>query len=228
MRLVPYIETPREIHEHREWVRREAMRYYVETRRRLASVHQVVDVVLLGPRCEDCQASDPSGYSTTPTISPSCWEEDIAIEIGEEKAQEIATAVAEGEDPAWQCVDCHTALSPWAGDTVYIVRRHLEEDHSLEADTGQKKKPSRVMRALVLELYENSCFGCGASGDVCALTIDHIVPRARGGNAAFRNLQPLCRACQERKADTPGEAIGVHAHHYFEPAPSDGYEGLFW
>lgn len=41
-----------------------------------------------------------------------------------------------------------------------------------------------------------ACQVCGARTD---LTVDHIVPIARGGGHSVRNLQTLCRGCNGRK-----------------------------
>ncbi|WP_429216421.1 HNH endonuclease [Kitasatospora sp. MAP12-9] len=37
--------------------------------------------------------------------------------------------------------------------------------------------------------------------DTTQLTVDHIVPKARGGTDDRSNLQVLCRACNSRKRD---------------------------
>lgn len=44
----------------------------------------------------------------------------------------------------------------------------------------------------------NVCLHCGATED---LTIDHIVPRVRGGTNDPENLQVLCRSCNSKKGD---------------------------
>lgn len=41
------------------------------------------------------------------------------------------------------------------------------------------------------------CAACGATED---LTVDHIVPLARGGRGELSNLQTLCRMCNGSKA----------------------------
>ena len=45
--------------------------------------------------------------------------------------------------------------------------------------------------------YGNVCLACGASGKLSA---DHIVPLSRGGSNTIENIQPLCLACNLRKA----------------------------
>lgn len=48
-----------------------------------------------------------------------------------------------------------------------------------------------------------TCAYCGGHGD----TVDHVVPRSRGGSNAWDNLVCACRPCNNRKADrTPVEA----------------------
>ncbi len=163
-----------------------------------------------------------------PTIWASTWEEDVAIEFDDEIVDEIKKALGNGDDPAWSCIRCQCALRPWDGDDIYIARKHLEENHSLPTETGNKRTPSEAMRSRVLEFYEHRCFGCGVTAPPARLTIDHIVPRSRGGDAAFRNLQPLCEECQQKKADQEGEEIYVTDNIYFRPPPGDSYDGLFW
>jgi 5-methylcytosine-specific restriction endonuclease McrA len=172
--------------------------------------------------------SDPFESDAMPTISASTWEQDVRIEVDDEMVDEIKKALAKGDDPAWSCIRCHCALRPWDGDDVYIARKHLEEDHSLPTETGTKRTPCEAMRSLVLELYEHECFGCGVTATAAKLTIDHIIPRSRGGDAAFRNLQPLCEVCQQKKADQEGEELYVSDNIYFRSPAADSYDGLFW
>lgn len=54
------------------------------------------------------------------------------------------------------------------------------------------------------------CFYCGVRfrGDgKRARTIDHRIPRARGGTDALANLVFACHACNQRKADTDEAAF---------------------
>jgi len=64
------------------------------------------------------------------------------------------------------------------------------------------KKPYDVMspklRDKVLKRDGYLCKTCGTADD---LTIDHIVPRAKGGSSAIDNLQVLCWDCNQVKKD---------------------------
>jgi 5-methylcytosine-specific restriction endonuclease McrA len=46
------------------------------------------------------------------------------------------------------------------------------------------------------EKYENRCALCGSEEK---LTIDHIVPLAKGGSNYISNIQPLCGRCNRTK-----------------------------
>lgn len=55
----------------------------------------------------------------------------------------------------------------------------------------------------VLARDRHRCGYCGGSAD----TVDHIVPRSRGGHNTWTNTVAACRGCNTRKADrTPPEA----------------------
>jgi 5-methylcytosine-specific restriction endonuclease McrA len=65
-----------------------------------------------------------------------------------------------------------------------------------------------------------------------ALTLDHVIPRSRGGGGTWENLVACCFACNNRKADrTPAEAgmplarkpapIGIHAKHRLAAGAGD-------
>lgn len=41
------------------------------------------------------------------------------------------------------------------------------------------------------------CFACGEP----ATTVDHIIPRSKGGKNSRKNRQPACKACNEAKGD---------------------------
>lgn len=47
--------------------------------------------------------------------------------------------------------------------------------------------------------YGNKCLCCGR--DDLPLTVDHVIPIAKGGRSDINNLQPLCKACNSRKKD---------------------------
>lgn len=80
-----------------------------------------------------------------------------------------------------------------------------------------------VTRAGVLRRDARSCAYCGAKGD----TIDHVIPRSRGGKHSWENCVACCSRCNTRKADRLLEELGWQLP--FKPGPprrSAG--GQFW
>lgn len=52
-----------------------------------------------------------------------------------------------------------------------------------------------------------ACQYCGARPNPASLTLDHVVPRARGGRTDWTNIVTACSVCNHRKADrTPEQA----------------------
>jgi len=52
-----------------------------------------------------------------------------------------------------------------------------------------------------------ACAYCGGTFPHAQLTIDHVIPRAKGGSHRWENLVGSCAACNQRKADrTPEQA----------------------
>lgn len=61
---------------------------------------------------------------------------------------------------------------------------------------GASWTPSKACRARIYLRDGGACVTCGADDD---LTIDHIIPRSKGGTHDDDNLQTLCRSCNSRK-----------------------------
>jgi len=67
-----------------------------------------------------------------------------------------------------------------------------------------------VTRRTVLMRDNYTCQYCGAQPGKSNLTIDHVVPKVRGGTMVWENVVCACKTCNTRKgARTPWEA-GMH------------------
>jgi 5-methylcytosine-specific restriction endonuclease McrA len=58
-----------------------------------------------------------------------------------------------------------------------------------------------LSRKNILMRDRNSCQYCGRVGPSSELTLDHVVPRSRGGKSSWENLVTCCQVCNHRKGD---------------------------
>ena len=57
------------------------------------------------------------------------------------------------------------------------------------------------VREYVYKRDKYQCQSCGENHTETQLTIDHIIPLARGGANDISNLQTLCFTCNRQKSD---------------------------
>ena len=71
-----------------------------------------------------------------------------------------------------------------------------------------------LSRKNILVRDRHTCQYCGSSHSASDLTLDHVVPRSRGGKSTWENLVSCCRRCNNRKGDRlPAEAgMGLVRH----------------
>jgi len=182
---------------------------------------------LQAPYCSSCAASDPFIRERPSDITGRHWRDDVSWELGEETLRRIVKELRKNADFALICKRCGNEVRPWRGDEVWVVNYHLEEHYGLPLE-ARGRKPSKKLSKRITDLYDRTCFGCGATDKDKKLHIDHIYPQSKGGDSAFRNLQPLCEVCGNLKGDQLPEEVDVYSDIYFGPYPSDGYSGLFW
>jgi 5-methylcytosine-specific restriction endonuclease McrA len=68
----------------------------------------------------------------------------------------------------------------------------------------------RLNIRLALLLADPHCHYCGFELNRFNSTLDHVVPRSKGGTDAPENLLLSCRRCNVRKADAPLSEITCH------------------
>ncbi len=81
-------------------------------------------------------------------------------------------------------------------------------------DVRQRRRGTAGKQRLrILVRDKLRCQYCGVKGTLFELTLDHIVPRSRGGQSEPENLCAACKPCNQRKGDrTPDEArMPLHA-----------------
>lgn len=65
-------------------------------------------------------------------------------------------------------------------------------------------------RSNIYKRDQYTCQYCGAKPGTAELTIDHIIPRVRGGQSTWTNCVLACVKCNRRKADKPYQAVPMH------------------
>ncbi|GIX07202.1 MAG: HNH endonuclease [Candidatus Poribacteria bacterium] len=95
---------------------------------------------------------------------------------------------------------------------VIRLRRYVHIPH----------RPIKFSRRNVLTRDQYTCQYCGRQFPPSELTLDHVLPRSRGGRTAWDNVVTACRSCNHKKGDrTPEEA---HMYPRREPrAPTIAY-----
>lgn len=90
---------------------------------------------------------------------------------------------------------------------------------------GMVKRPRprvALSKREVLRRDDYTCQYCGKKGRV--LTIDHVIPRHRGGPHTWQNLVAACSGCNRHKGGrTPEEANMRLGRQPFEPGASAQY-----
>ena len=83
------------------------------------------------------------------------------------------------------------------------------------------KRPRRVRKMTRYEIFNRDRYTCQYCGEQSRhLTLDHVVPRYRGGQHTWENVVSACVACNRRKAGrTPKEA---HMKLIRQPSPPVG------
>ena len=65
----------------------------------------------------------------------------------------------------------------------------------------------------------NQCQYCGRHFPTADLSIDHVMPRARGGGDTWENLVCACIKCNARKGGRTPEQAGMQAHAQARSGP---------
>lgn len=66
-----------------------------------------------------------------------------------------------------------------------------------------------LSRKSILLRDRNTCQFCGNAFPASELTLDHVVPRSRGGHSSWDNLVACCYQCNNSKGDRTPEEAGL-------------------
>ncbi|MFL2982968.1 MAG: HNH endonuclease [Candidatus Neomarinimicrobiota bacterium] len=102
--------------------------------------------------------------------------------------------------------------------SIIKVKNYVRYDN-LSVDLNRKN---------IIARDENTCQYCGLSN--ISLTIDHIIPKGRGGMDTWENLVAACKQCNQKKGDKLIEEAGMipkkspkrpNRLHYFQRFVND-------
>jgi len=77
----------------------------------------------------------------------------------------------------------------------------IQQKSSSRRRASIKHSAENYTLAEIRDLRERSGKKCAFCGERGRMTIDHIVPIAKGGSNGIRNIQFLCRLCNSKKCD---------------------------
>ena len=84
----------------------------------------------------------------------------------------------------------------------------IRKDNSHVARERARARELRKSAWWQAQVQRGVCHYCGKKVPPEELTMDHVIPVARGGRSTRGNVVPWCSACNKTKsADTPVEAI---------------------
>lgn len=124
--------------------------------------------------------------------------------------QDLARAVHPRDYSLYDFADwCELSQYVESGQFIHTVsiRIRIPEVILLKSFNGFIRHEVRFSRRNIFERDKNTCQYCGRRAPRSDLTLDHVIPRSRGGYDSWDNLVLACVACNVKKANrTPEEA----------------------
>jgi 5-methylcytosine-specific restriction endonuclease McrA len=68
----------------------------------------------------------------------------------------------------------------------------------------------KITRRAVFARDGWTCQYCGSHSN---LTVDHVIPRSKGGSSSWENIVASCAPCNRRKGDRLPKQAGMHPRH---------------
>jgi 5-methylcytosine-specific restriction endonuclease McrA len=83
--------------------------------------------------------------------------------------------------------------------SVIRLRRYIRRPHRQRVAFNRKN---------VFRRDDHACQYCGLHSN--DLTLDHVLPRSRGGPTSWNNVVACCRKCNAKKRDRTPDEAGMH------------------
>ena len=98
-------------------------------------------------------------------------------------------------------------MAPRDPDDYYILDPEFTDPKRVKKEREKAQKLRKSQWWLNL-LNQGLCHYCGRKFPARELTMDHVVPIARGGTSTQGNIVPACRECnRDKKLETPAERL---------------------
>lgn len=78
---------------------------------------------------------------------------------------------------------------------VFLLVEAIKKDSKWKAPPKKPKPEKKIPAALRTAVFERDAYRCVFCGSWHDLTLDHVIPTAKGGADVEENLQTLCRRC---------------------------------
>jgi 5-methylcytosine-specific restriction endonuclease McrA len=95
--------------------------------------------------------------------------------------------------------ELHSATSTMARPMVIRLVSYVR----IPRDTHRRK----ITRRAVFARDDWTCQYCGSRSN---LTVDHVVPRSKGGPSSWENIVASCAPCNRRKGNSLPRQVGMH------------------
>lgn len=101
-------------------------------------------------------------------------------------------------------------LSNW-DEFIYYGSGKMEYPAILKLKTPVRRNfvNTNFSRSSVVKRDKAHCQYCNKKLSYSQITIDHVLPKARGGQNSFTNCVVACQSCNNRKADRTPEEAGM-------------------
>lgn len=79
--------------------------------------------------------------------------------------------------------------------------------------------PYRGVMLTRQNIFRRDHYTCQYCGVTTNLTLDHLIPKSKGGRSSWTNLVTACRSCNSKKGDLTPEEVGMTlAREPFKPS----------
>ena len=105
----------------------------------------------------------------------------------------------------------------WACPSVIALSRyvHISSDSALD-----RLRRNSVTRHQIMRRDGGACQYCNAP----ATTVDHIIPRSKGGGSTWENLVAACTPCNAKKGSKDLQETNMHLRRPVPPRPSERHQ----